>query len=262
MDKRTALKRPPKASDPSILGVASSEGISKVLRAEREQQADQSRIQKAIAQAEAEIAALERRSVPPGEVRRSLIRIRDRTVLNIRDVRRNMINRAVDAKNLQGRIDDALRQYSRFATQDHEDQKRRTRLLELLGQTPTFRLIRHLQDAFHAGDFASSESIRFEFMCRDDRHEYTKSFEKVLEQNAPHDLVEARKQTVNIYTAAETTEQAVADFLCECARILPKKPQDDLAGKRGERSRPVLGRLKVGSSSSQVQVESRRVLQT
>jgi hypothetical protein len=121
--------------------------------------------------------------------------------------------RTLAAKNMREMVDDLLRERSRFASQDLEDAKLRTRFFELLGRTPTFRLIRHLQDAVHAGDFACKESIRFEFQCRDDRDEYTKSFEKVLAKNALHDPVEMRKRLANICIAAEKTDARITEFL-------------------------------------------------
>jgi hypothetical protein len=213
MNKRIALKRQPEERHSTASLGESSDLTSKILRAEREQNADQTRIEEAITKAGAEIGALERRPLGPEGMQRSIITIRDQTVLNIRDVRRNMVKRTIAAKNMREMVDDVLRQRSRFASQDIEDANLRTRYFELLGRTPTFRLIRHLQDAVHAGDFACKESIRFEFQCRDDRDEYTKSFEKVLAENALYDPVEMRKRLANICIAAEKTDARITEFL-------------------------------------------------
>jgi hypothetical protein len=226
MNKRTALKRQPKERHSAASRGESLDLTSRILRAEREQNADETRIEEAITKAGAEIVALERRHLDPEEMQRSIITIRDRAILNIRDVRRNMVKRTIAAKSTREMVDDVLRQRSRFASHDLEDVKLRTRFFELLGRTPTFRLIRHLQDAVHAGDFACKESIRFEFQCRDDREEYTKSFEKVLAKNALHDPVEMRKRLANICIAAEKTDARITEFLTrtrcmQASRSLP-----------------------------------------
>ena len=70
-------------------------------RAERDQDADCAGIDAATAMAEQEIAALEGRHLDPHEIRREWSAIRDRTILAIRDMRRNVANRASDAKAIE-----------------------------------------------------------------------------------------------------------------------------------------------------------------
>ena len=68
-----------------------------IAEAERDQDADCARIDAATALAEREIAALEGQHLEPHEMRREWSAIRDRTILAIRDVRRNIAKRARDA---------------------------------------------------------------------------------------------------------------------------------------------------------------------
>jgi hypothetical protein len=109
---------------------------TRILQVERDQKADGTRIDYAIAQAEREIVAL--RHVGGQELQRSINAIRDRIILTVRDVRKNMARRTIAAKNMQAIVDDSfLRRSSRFATDDRTDEKLRTRFFELLARTPT-----------------------------------------------------------------------------------------------------------------------------
>jgi hypothetical protein len=109
---------------------------TRILQVERDQKADGTRIDYAIAQAEREIVAL--RHVGGQELQRSINAIRDRIILTVRDVRKNMARRTIAAKNMQAIVDDSfLRRSSRFASDDRTDEKLRTRFFELLARTPT-----------------------------------------------------------------------------------------------------------------------------
>jgi hypothetical protein len=215
MNEHFALKRNP-CNDGHSADLAGEvlNFLNKILQAERAQKADEARIDDAITQAESEIAALEQRNLGPEELRRAIITIRDRVILTIRDVRKNMLKRTIAARSMQESVDDDfLRQRSRFAADDFVDANLRTRFFELLERTPTFALIPHLQDAIEVGNIACAESIRFEFQCRDDRQEYTASFEMILAKIARHDPVEMRKRLANIRSAAEKVDARVTDLL-------------------------------------------------
>jgi hypothetical protein len=188
--------------------------LKRIVQTERDQKADEDRIDAAITRAETEIAALEQRSLAPEEFDRAITAVRDRAVLIIRDVRKNMRKRTVAAKNTQETLsDDFLRRGSRFAKDDLEDANLRTRFFKLLERTPTFALIDHLQDAVEADNIACAESIRFEFQCRDDRHEYMASFERIVAKLALHDPIAMRKRLTNICNAAEKIDERIADLL-------------------------------------------------
>jgi len=187
---------------------------NKILQAEREQKADKARIDDAITRVESAIAALEQRHLDPEEYQRAIITIRDRAILTIRDVRKNMVTRTIAARNMQNTVNNEfLRQRSRFAADDLADANLRTRFFEILENTPTFTLIHHLLKAVELGNTAYAESIRFEFQCRDDRHKYLASFEMILSKMALYDPVELRKRLTNICTAAENVDTRVTDLL-------------------------------------------------
>jgi len=71
--------------------------LRKILQAERDQVADYARVNDAITSAETEIAALKKRNFGPDEMRIAIVTIRDRAILTIRDVRKNMARRADEA---------------------------------------------------------------------------------------------------------------------------------------------------------------------
>ena len=193
---------------------------TRILRVERDQKADGTRIDYAIAQAEREIAALRRRHVAGQELQRSINAIRDRIILAVRDVRKNMAQRTIAAKNMQVIVEDkALRQRSRFAADDLADQRLRTRFFELLARAPTYSLLQHLKDATDAGNSACAENIRFEFQCREDRHQYAATFQMILDKHAFRDPVEMRKRLANIRRVADVADARITDLLGRCTVI-------------------------------------------
>src|SRR2546430_13943242 len=127
--------------------------LPKVLEIERRQLADYARVDYAITKGEDEIAA-----VGPDELRRQTSAVRDRTVLAVREVRKNMAKRAITAKNMQASLVESLRQRSRFAVADTVDASLRARCFASLECIPTLTLLCHFIDPMKAGDFARAES--------------------------------------------------------------------------------------------------------
>jgi hypothetical protein len=192
---------------------------TRILQLERDQKADGTRIDYAIAQAQREIVAL-RRHVGGQELQRSINVVRDRIILTVRDVRKNMARRTIAAKNMQGIVDDSfLRRSSRFATDDRTDEKLRARFFELLARTPTYSLLQHLMDAIDAGNSACAENIRFEFQCREDRQQYAATFHMILDKHAFRDPVEMRRRIANIRKVADDADARITDLLRRCAGI-------------------------------------------
>jgi hypothetical protein len=187
--------------------------LRKILQAERDQVADYARVNAAITSAETKIAALKTRNFGPDEMRIAIVTIRDRAILTIRDVRKNMARRADEAGNLQESLtDDFVRQRLRFAKDDVTDADLRASLFATLERTPTYSLLDHLRKAIEAEDVARAESIRFEFQSRDDRHEYAATFGKILAKLAPLDRAEMRKRLANIRNAAEMADARITDL--------------------------------------------------
>ena len=192
---------------------------TRILQLERDQKADGTRIDYAIAQAQREIVAL-RRHVGGQELQRSINVVRDRIILTVRDVRKNMARRTIAAKNMQGIVDDSfLRRSSRFATDDRTDEKLRARFFELLARTPTYSLLQHLMDAIDAGNSACAENIRFEFQCREDRQQYAATFHMILDKHAFRDPVEMRRRIANIRKVADDADARITGLLRRCAGI-------------------------------------------
>ena len=192
---------------------------TRILQVERDQKADGTRIDYAIAQAQREIVAL-RRHVGGQELQRSINVVRDRIILTVRDVRKNMARRTIAAKNMQAIVDDSfLRRSSRFATDDRTDEKLRARFFELLARTPTYALLQHLMDAIDAGNSACAENIRFEFQCREDRQQYAATFHMILDKHAFRDPVEMRRRIANIRKVADDADARITDLLRRCAGI-------------------------------------------
>ena len=190
--------------------------LPKVLEIERRQLADYARVDYAITKGEDEIAALEKLCFEPNELRKESSVVRDRTVLAVREVRNNMAKRAITAKNLQGPLVESLRQRSRFAVVDTVDASLRARCFASLECVPTLTLICHFIDAIKAGDFARAESVRFEFLTREDRHEYAVTSRAIFAQFAPSESADILKRIAKICRAAEMADARVVDLFRRC----------------------------------------------
>ena len=180
---------------------------------ERDQSADRTRIDDAIVRAEKEIARLEQRQLAPEQLREETLAICDRAVLVTREVREHMQRRALAAKRMQDRVNDIFRQRSSFAISDSEDKSLRKHFMGLLERAETSALIDHLCDAVEVGNTACAELIRFEFQCRDDRHEFRSMFEAIVAKLCSEDPVEMRKRLVNIYKAIKKVDARIANLL-------------------------------------------------
>ena len=190
--------------------------LPKVLEIERHQLADYARVDYAITKGEDEVAALEERRLGPNELRREASVVRDRTVLAVREVRNNMAKRAITAKNMQGSLVECLRQRSRFAVVDTVDASLRARCFASLECIPTLTLICHFIDAIKAGDFARAESVRFEFLTREDRHEYVVTARAIFARFAPCEPADILKRIAKICRAAEMADARVIDLFRRC----------------------------------------------
>jgi hypothetical protein len=191
----------------------------KVLEIERRQLADYARVDYAITKGEDEIAALEELWLGPNELRRETSVVRDRTVLAVREVRNNMAKRAITAKKMQGSLVESLRQRSRFAVVDSVDASLRARCFASLECIPTLTLICHFIDAIKTGDFGRAESVRFEFLTREDRHEYAVTSRAIFAQFTPSEPAGILKRIAKICRAAEMADARVIELFRRCDRI-------------------------------------------
>jgi hypothetical protein len=191
---------------------------TRVVQVERDQKADAARIEDAIRQAESDMAALARRHIAPEELKRHLIMRRDRAVLTVRHVRKNMIERTVAAEGMQRRLRGSRR--SRFHENDEVDASLRTRFFELVRRIPTSSLVEHFGEAIEARNIACADILEFEFLCRDDKHEYLRNFEEIVRISSPPHEIELRKRLANIRIAVEEVDAKITDLLKRATQYL------------------------------------------
>jgi hypothetical protein len=188
--------------------------MRRIIQLDRDQRADEARIDAVIKKAEIEIAQLIQRHLAPEALWKAVGAIRDKTVLVTRDVRKNMHRRTNVAKELQKALgSDFLFQCSRFAADEIGDATLRTRFFNLLQRTPTSALPYHLKDAIQSRNFACAESIRFEFRCRADRHLYSANFEAIQELLRDKDPAEMQIRLSIVANAATKVDRRVTSLL-------------------------------------------------
>jgi hypothetical protein len=190
--------------------------INRLIELERDQKADEGRIDAALRKAEADIANLLKRYASPEALRKAIAVIRDKTALMTRDVRKNMHERSVAAMKLLDKSMglDFRSHRSRFAAEDAADAALRTRFFELLERMPTSALLTHLKDALEHGNIACAESIWFEFACRADRHLYSAEFDAIRGLHGDADQAEMHIRLIAIVDAAAKVDRKLAEILC------------------------------------------------
>jgi hypothetical protein len=192
--------------------------MRRIAQLDRDQKADEARIDAVIKKAEIEIAQLVQRHLAPEALWSAVGAIRDKTVLMTRDVRKNMHRRTNAAKEMQEALaSDFLSQCTRFAADDIADATLRTQFFKLLQRTLTSALPHHLKEAIQSRNFACAESIRFEFKCRADRHLYSANFEAVQELLRDKDPAEMQIRLSTIANAATKIDRRVTSLLQRAA---------------------------------------------
>ena len=146
---------------------------SEVERAERDQEADTARINAAVEAAEKAIIALASRQLDPKKMRDECSAIRDRTILAVRDVRHNIINRANSAKETERwMVEKWLREVA--------DAKVLHEFTVELQKVATRDLVDYLRYLIQVGDLTRIQSVNAVFAARADNERYKVSFEKML----------------------------------------------------------------------------------
>jgi len=188
--------------------------IKRIVQLERDQKADEGRIDTVLKKAHTEIADLKRRHLDPAALRNALATIRDNTAVLTQDVRKNMHKRIMAARKLQEVLGpDFLAQHTRFASEDVTDATLRTRFFKLLQGTSTSALLNYLKDAIETGNFACAESIRFEFICRADRHLYSAEYEAIRGIQRDDDPAETQIRLITIADAATKVDRRLMELL-------------------------------------------------
>jgi hypothetical protein len=194
--------------------------VAEAEEAERDQDADCARIDAATAVAEREIAALEGQRLEPHEMRREWSAIRDRTILAIRDVRRNIAKRARDAKETEiWIVEKLLRQES--------DGRIQQEFSATLREVPTKALLDYLRYLIEVGDLARIQSVCGVFAGRDDRQRYQVAFDSMVSQFAFAESGALGERVVRIRRSAEKVDERVAALFCghsDQRSLVPAQP--------------------------------------
>lgn len=209
--------------------------LPRIVEAERDQNKDEARINDVVANSEREIAALDRRHLGPEERRTATVAIRDKAALLVRDVRRNMLKRAIAAKRMQEALgNDFLTRCSRFAEDDEADRDLRSHFFKLVEGVPTSSLVEHYRAAVEANNLACAEVIRFEFRCRGDREKYVGTFEALFRKAAGQDPVAIRTRLTSICRSIERVDGSLTHVL-RAARMAPEFDVDHRADAEDRR---------------------------
>jgi hypothetical protein len=197
----------------------------KIMQTEQDQDADAARIENCITSAEQYIAFVAKRQIDAEDMQKALRTIRDRAVLSLRDVRKNMHQRAARSRQIQNWLDDYLRHRSRFADEEREDAHFRARLIELLARAETSSLADRLREALEMGDIAAAELIRFEFHTRMDKQPFMASFEAITTPIRDLDPVEMHRRLANICSAVKNVDARIADLITRSQSVLSSASQ-------------------------------------
>jgi hypothetical protein len=143
--------------------------LKDAVQAEREQEADCARINAALTLAETAIAAL----ASSDEAHNRLWELRDRTILTVADVRRNIIGRAEQAKETRREMIKASF-HSRVPSQSTIE------YAAMLHDVPTSGLVHHLRYLIRSGELDRVESVYHAFENRADSHLYIRPFDEIV----------------------------------------------------------------------------------
>ena len=178
--------------------------LKDIIEAERDQNADCARIGAAIHLAEQDIAALEGRQLDSDEARKGWCAIRDRTILAIRDVRRNVIKRATKAKETEIWM---IEKFFREKANGNPLNDFSVTLQDI----PTKGLLDYLGLPGSGRRPSRVQCIRVVFEARVDHHRYHVTFDRMLAVFALADL-EILGSDLSDFRSAEKADARVADL--------------------------------------------------
>ena len=179
--------------------------LKNIIDAERDQDADCARIGAAIHLAERDIATLESRQLDSDEARKGWFAIRDRTILAIRDVRRNVIKRANEAKETERWMIEKFFREKANGNPLHE-------FSVTLQDIPTKGLLDYLCYLIRVGDPARVQCVRVAFKARLDHHRYYVTFDRMLAGFAFAESGDMRERLARICRSAEKADARVVDL--------------------------------------------------
>jgi hypothetical protein len=185
--------------------------LKNIIEAERDQDADCTRIDAAVRLAEQDIAVLRCRQLGPDEAHKKWSAIRDQTILAVRDVRRNIVKRADEAKEAhRGMIEAFFRE--RGACPRDDKGRPLPEYSAILQEIPTKGLLDHLRYLIQIGDFVRAQSIRAAFELREDRYRYVPAFEKILAQLAFAESGDLDERLARIRRSADEVDAKITDL--------------------------------------------------
>ena len=179
--------------------------LKNIIDAERDQDADCARIDAAIHLAERDIATLESRQLDSDEARKGWFAIRDRTILAIRDVRRNVIKRANEAKETERWMIEKFFRERANGNPLHE-------FSVTLQDIPTKGLLDYLCYLIRVGDPARVQCVRVAFKARLDHHRYNVTFDRKLAGFAFAEYGDMGERLARICRSAEKADARVVDL--------------------------------------------------
>jgi hypothetical protein len=176
--------------------------LKDAVQAEREQEADCARIDAAISLAETAIAALARSD----EADKRRCELRDRTILSVADVRRNITQRARQAEETRREMIEAY-------FHDRVPSQSTIEYAAMLHDVSTSALVHHIRYLIRSGELDRVEGVYHAFENRADRHLYVGAFEEVAAQCAlPASGDELRRRLARICQLAQETDAKLTNL--------------------------------------------------
>jgi hypothetical protein len=175
--------------------------LKDAVQAEREQEADCARIDAAVSLAETAIVAL-----AGSEDHKRRYELRDRTILSVADVRRNIIRRARQAQETRREMIEAF-------FHDRVPSQNTIEYAAMLHDVSTSALVRHLRYLIRSGELDRVEGVYHAFENRADRHRYVGAFDEVAAQCAlPASGDELRRRLARICQLAHETDAKLTNL--------------------------------------------------
>jgi hypothetical protein len=175
--------------------------LKDIVQTEREQEADCERIDAAVRLAGAAIAAL----AGSDEVHQRRCAIRDRIILSVADVRRNIRRRAEGAKKTRKELIET------FFLEGATNQSRLDYSV-VLHDMPTNELMYHLQYLNRTRELDRVHGVYHAFQNRADRHPYIGAFDEIAEGALADSGPELAKRLAKICRLADETDAKLADL--------------------------------------------------
>jgi hypothetical protein len=192
-----------------IRSVAIFKDPTEVERAARDQDADCARIHAAIDAAEKAMAAVEDQQLYPDERRHEWCAIRDQTILGVRHVRHNIIQRAAEAKQTERWM------VHKWLSQVNDGRVLREFTADL-EQVPTNVLVDYLRYLIRFGDLARMQSVSAVFAARQDNQRYRPTFDNMLGQFTLSQCWPLGERIAKIYRLAVDMDMKITDLFAHC----------------------------------------------